>query len=102
MQVFTKEEMRQVLFASCDALDLANLPKHWIEFFEEAYARRNELPFDLDANITDEYVFEMQNLASAILPFVTDEKTLYELVDIGTFFLYLWWKKNCDEFSEEI
>jgi hypothetical protein len=44
----------------------------------------------------------MQSLAAAILPFVTDEKTLYEMLDIGMFFLYLWWKKNCDEFSEEI
>jgi hypothetical protein len=102
MQVFTKEEIRQVLFASCYALNLANLPQHWIEFFEEAYERKNELPFDLDANITDEYVFEIQNLASAILPFVRDEKTRDEMMDIGIFFLYLWWKKNCEEFPKEI
>jgi hypothetical protein len=98
MQVFTKEEMRQVLFESCDALDLANLPQNWIDCFDLAYARRN----DLDVKITDEYVFEMRSLVAAILPFVTDEKTCDDLVDVVTFFLYLWWKKNCDEFSEEI
>jgi hypothetical protein len=102
MQVFTKEEMRQVLFESCNALDLANLPQDWIDYFDLAYARRNELSFDLDVKITDEYVFEIRSLAAAILPFVTDEETRYELMDIGAFFLYLWWKKNCDEFSEEI
>jgi hypothetical protein len=102
MQVFTKEEMRRVLFASCDALDLANLPQHWVEYFEKAYASKNELPFNLDALITDEHVFDIQSLSSAILPFVRDEKKRDEMMDIGIFFLYLWWKKNCEEFPKEI
>jgi len=85
-KVFTKEEMRKVLFDSCDALNLVNLPQHRVDFFEQAYARKNELPFDLDAMVTDEQIFDMQTL----------------LMDVGIFFLYLWWKKNGNEFPREL